>query len=54
MLAFQTEGFLEERSIPGQFNQALKDGAVVSNDVPLNERVQKIRVMATIPIDGAH
>ena len=75
MFAFYAEGgFLEERSTstevdidltPDQFNQALKEGAVVSKDVPVNERVRKIRLMVfdrllhalgsvTIPIDLAH
>jgi VWFA-related protein len=73
MFAFYTGDFLEERSTPtelaidltpDQFNHALKDGAVVSKDVPVSERVQKIRVMVsdrvlhalgsvTIPIDTA-
>ncbi len=74
MFAFYAEGgFLEERSsptdveinlTPDQFDHALKDGAEISKDVPVNERVQKIRVMVydrslhtlgsvTVPIDGA-
>jgi VWFA-related protein len=74
MLAFYTGGFLEERSAaaevdidltPDQFSQAMKDGAVVSKDVPVNARVERIRVMVfdrvlqtlgsvTIPIEKAH
>jgi hypothetical protein len=59
MLAFYQDGFLKEVThgktvdldLTGQkYDQALKDGILIDEEAPLNDQIQKVRVMVFDPM----